>query len=167
MEDGYPFMEKKIAVLSDTHLRHVSGDLLALYEKHLKDKDMILHAGDFVSEDVIDYLSRRPFHGVHGNMDPLGVKRRLPEKEIIKVGPFKIGLVHGWGPPEGLEDRIGDQFKGVDIIVYGHSHRAVNRTKDGVMFFNPGTALGYSSSGMRSIGILTLGETNSGEIIDI
>ncbi|MBW2028326.1 MAG: metallophosphoesterase family protein [Deltaproteobacteria bacterium] len=160
-------METKIAVLSDTHLHGISRDLVELYEKHLKDKDMIIHAGDFVSEEVIDFLVKKPFHGVHGNMDPLEVKKRLPEKKIVRVGRFKIGLIHGWGSPKGLEDKIREQFKDVDIIIYGHSHRPENRVKEGVLFFNPGTALGYTSSGMHSIGVLKLGETISGEIIDI
>ncbi|MBW1997937.1 MAG: metallophosphoesterase family protein [Deltaproteobacteria bacterium] len=160
-------MEKKIGVLSDTHLHGVSRDLVDLYERHLKDVDMIIHAGDFVSEEVIDFLSRKPFHGVHGNMDPRDLKLRLPEKKTIEVGPLKIGLIHGWGAPDGLEDRIRDQFQDVDVIIYGHSHRAANRLKEGVLFFNPGTALGYTSSGMHSIGILRLGDRISGEIIDI
>ncbi|NNG06210.1 MAG: YfcE family phosphodiesterase, partial [Desulfobacteraceae bacterium] len=55
----------------------------------------------------------------------------------------------------------------VDVIVYGHSHQAVNYVKDGILLFNPGTATGFSYSKDHSLGILELGETIRGEIIPI
>jgi len=66
-----------------------------------------------------------------------------------------------------LEDRIAEEFSGVDAIVYGHSHQAVNHLKNGVLYFNPGTATGYSSSGLHSIGLLELGDTIAGRIIPL
>ncbi|MBU1902405.1 MAG: metallophosphoesterase family protein, partial [Proteobacteria bacterium] len=62
-------------------------------------------------------------------------------------------------------DRILPLFDNVDVIVYGHSHVASNHTRDGVLFFNPGTATGYSSSGIHSIGVLELGDYVRGKII--
>jgi hypothetical protein len=55
----------------------------------------------------------------------------------------------------------------VDVIVYGHSHRAMNEVVQGVLLFNPGTASGFSSSGVHSIGILECGDTVKGEIIEL
>jgi predicted phosphodiesterase len=78
-----------------------------------------------------------------------------------------LGLIHGWGSSRGLEERIRQEFKDVDIIVYGHSHCAANHLKEGVLLFNPGTATGYSSSQGHSIGILELGETIHSEIITL
>jgi len=66
-----------------------------------------------------------------------------------------------------LEDRILPLFNGVDVIVYGHSHIASNHMRDGVLFFNPGTATGYSSSGVHSIGVLELGDAVRGEILTV
>jgi len=100
-------------------------------------------------------------------MDALEVKGSLPEKETIQVGPWNIGLIHGWGPSEGIEDRIRLEFSDVDVIVYGHTHRSANHTKDGILLFNPGTAAGYTSSGINSVGVLEFGEKIKGEIIEI
>ena len=159
-------MKIKIGVLSDTHLGQVTDKLVDIYDKYLSDKDMILHAGDIVSPEVIHFLGRKGnFHGVYGNMDPLDARKLLPEKKLIESGPFRLGLIHGWGSSEGLEERILTRFQDVDIIVYGHSHQAVSHFRDGILFFNPGTATGYSNEGIHSIGILEIDDAIHSEII--
>jgi hypothetical protein len=100
-------------------------------------------------------------------MDPQDVKRRLPGKKIIELGPYRLGLIHGWGAASGIEDRILNEFQAVDVIVYGHTHCAANHVRDGVLFFNPGTASGFSSSGLHSIGVLELDETIHGSILTL
>ena len=100
-------------------------------------------------------------------MDPFEIKKALPEKEVIEVGPYRLGLIHGWGSSTGLEERIRHEFRNMDVIVYGHSHRAVNHIRDGVLFFNPGTAIGYTSSGEHSMGVLEINNTIQGRIIKI
>lgn len=160
-------MDVKIAVISDTHLHRVSKNFRNIFNRHLADKDIILHAGDIVSEKVIDFLKEKEVHAVRGNMDPFELQRRLPEKTVLTFGPYRIGLIHGWGPSAGLEDRIASEFQGVDVIVYGHSHVAANHTKGEVLFFNPGTATGYASSGIHSLGILELGDEIIGRIVPL
>jgi uncharacterized protein len=160
-------MKIRIGVLSDTHLTEATGALKGIVERYLRDVDMILHAGDIVAAEVVDYLSQKPFYGVHGNMDPPEVRERLPAKQEIEVGGFRLGLVHGRGPAGGLEERIRPDFPKVHILVYGHSHEPANHTERGVLFFNPGTATGYSSSGVHTVGILEIGESVRGEIIQI
>jgi hypothetical protein len=59
------------------------------------------------------------------------------------------------------------QFSEVDVIVFGHSHKAMNEVVQGVLLFNPGTASGFSSSGVHTVGILECGDTVKGEIIDL
>jgi putative phosphoesterase len=157
----------KIGVISDTHLREVTRELEDIYERYLSDKDLILHAGDIVSGRIVHLFNGKEFHGVHGNMDPREVREMLPGKKIIDLGSLKIGLIHGWGASAGLEGRIRREFHEVDAIVYGHSHHPANFVRDGVLFFNPGTATGFSSSGINSIGILELGDTIQGEIVRV
>ena len=157
----------KIGVLSDTHLGRVTREFKRIYDRYLSDKDLILHAGDITSTVIVDFLGRKNFHGVYGNMDPLDVRERLPEKEIIELGPYRLGLIHGGGPSAGLEDLVWSEFQNVDVIVFGHSHNAVNYLRDGVLVFNPGTATGFSSLGIHSIGVLELGDTIRGEIITL
>ncbi len=158
-------MKLRIGVLSDTHLRHVTRELRDIYDRYLADKDVVLHAGDVVSTEVVDFLSKTNFHGVYGNMDPVEVRKLLPERKIIELGSYRLGLIHGWGASAGLEDRIWAQFAKVDVIVYGHSHQAANHVREGVLLFNPGTATGFSFSGVHTVGELELGDTIRGEII--
>lgn len=160
-------MVKKVGVLSDTHLRRVTKDLRDIIDRHFSGVEMILHAGDFVSVELVRFFKEMNFHGVHGNMDGLDVKRSLPEKEVVQIGQWRIGLIHGWGPPEGIEERIRPEFPDADVIVYGHAHRSANHATEGVLLFNPGTATGYTPSGVNTVGVLELGETVRGEIIEI
>ncbi len=156
-----------IAVLSDTHLSNVTGEFEKIHEQYLSDKDYILHAGDFVSIRVVKFLEGANFHGVQGNMDPVEVRAALPVKKVIKVGSFRLGLIHGWGSPKGLEERLLPEFQGVDAIIYGHSHRPANHLREGVLLFNPGTAGGHILSSNRTMGILRIGDDIRGEIINI
>ncbi|MFC1884641.1 metallophosphoesterase family protein [Thermodesulfobacteriota bacterium] len=160
-------MGMRIGVLSDTHLYRVSAELKEIYSKYLLDTDLVLHAGDIVSLEVVEFLKSKHFQGVSGNMDPLEVKAILPNKKIVRAGKFRIGLIHGWGSSEGLEKRVLGEFTDVDIIVYGHSHRAFNRKKEGVLLFNPGTATGPSLKGGNSIGILDLDDKINSRIISL
>ncbi len=155
----------RVGVISDTHLHRVTKEFKEIYERHLSNKDVILHAGDVVSPEVVEFLSKKNFHGVYGNMDPMEVRDLLPGKKMIELGPYRLGLIHGWGASTGIEDRVYSEFEGVDIIVYGHSHQPANHLKDGVLFFNPGTATGFSSSGLNTIGVLELAHEVQGEII--
>ncbi|OQY44556.1 MAG: hypothetical protein B6240_10295 [Desulfobacteraceae bacterium 4572_87] len=100
----------KIGVLSDTHLNQITQEFVDIYNTHLSDVDMIIHAGDIVSLNIIDFLEKNVFHGVQGNMDPLEIKARLPEKKIVEVGCHRLGIIHGWGAARGLEDRIFPLF---------------------------------------------------------
>jgi putative phosphoesterase len=158
-------MKMKIGVLSDTHLHRLTRDFRDILDQFLWDVDLIFHVGDFVSPEIVEFLSRKDFHGVHGNMDPIEVKEVLPEKKVVQLGHHKVGLIHGFGPSRGLEERIRAEFRDVDVIVYGHSHRAANYVKEGILLFNPGTATGFSFSRNHSLGILEVGETIRGEII--
>lgn len=155
----------KIGVISDTHLGGVTKELMDIFDRHLRDKDVVIHAGDVVSPEVIQFLSQKTFHGVHGNMDPPEVKERLPDRVTVELAGFSIGIIHGWGAATGLEERILPMFQGVDMLIYGHTHRPLNEVHDGVRLFNPGTATGYSASGDHSMGILEIGDTIRADII--
>jgi putative phosphoesterase len=150
----------KIGVLSDSHVSSFDQ----LHEKillALADVDLIIHAGDFVAKDVLDGLKQLgELKAVRGNMDSDELKEILPEKELLEIEGRKIGIIHGWGSPHGIDDRVGNVFSGVDIIIYGHSHYSQNETKNSVLFFNPGQA-------RNSFGILTIGAEVSGEIIEL
>jgi uncharacterized protein len=157
----------KIAVLSDTHVPGAAAELPEDAYKILEKADAIIHAGDFQVASVIDTLqSIAPFYGVCGNMDDHEIRQRLPVRRIIQLGGFAIGVMHGWGSPAGLEDRIRASFKDerIDVLVYGHSHQAKNEWKDGVLLFNPGSPTDSRFAQFKSLGVLTIGEKIAGEI---
>ncbi len=160
-------MAIKVGVLSDTHLQEVTPTLIRIYERHLAGVDVLLHAGDVVSTEVIRFLDRGEFYGVHGNMDPPDVRELLPQSRVLELGGWRIGLAHGTGGPESVEETVAGLFSGVDVIVYGHSHIHSNKVKNGVLFFNPGTATGHCRTGANTVGILELAETVEGRIIGL
>ena len=160
-------MAIKVGVLSDTHLQRVTPALARIYERHLAGVDALLHAGDVVSAEVLSFLDRGAFYGVHGNMDPPEVRELLPQARIVELDGWRIGLAHGTGGPEDVEETVAGLFTGVDIIVYGHSHIHSNKVRNGVLFFNPGTATGSCRSGVHTLGILELARTVKGRIVEL
>jgi putative phosphoesterase len=119
----------KIGVISDTHLREPHLDFKKMIEFHFNDVEKIFHAGDFVDWRIADYLSsQKELIAVCGNMDSQDIQKVFPRKRAIEVEGFKIGLIHGGGPPFGIESRIREEFDEVDAIVYGHSRNPTTLT---------------------------------------
>jgi uncharacterized protein len=161
----------KIGVISDTHIPSVTDRLPERVFAEFRGADMILHAGDIVSQPVLDALGKlSTVIAVCGNMDHLDICESLPAKRIVEAGKFRIGLTHGFGAPGGLIDWVGAQFIDdyVDAIVFGHSHHAMNEVIDGILFFNPGTATDRRFSHELSIGMLEVDDDGiKGRIIEL
>jgi hypothetical protein len=133
----------------------VAQDLPSHIYDEIKNVDMIIHAGDFVDEEVLSKLKKlKTTHAVYGNMDSIELRRSLKAKEVIQAGKFRIGLIHGYGAPRELMDTVRKEFGSVDAIVFGHSHTSVNTVKDGVLFFNPGSPTDTIFATSNSYGIL-------------
>ena len=156
----------KIGIMSDTHLLQVSDWLKQVVEEHFHDVDMILHAGDIVSGQVLAYLESNGVEAVRGNMDYAEVSH-LPAKKVFEIGDFKIGLMHGYGAPHGLPERLRPEFDKIDCLIFGHSHRTMNKTSGGVLFFNPGSAADPRSNRGRTVGVLHVNDRLRGEIINL
>jgi len=153
-------LNRKIGVLSDTHM-YSAEEIPAEILKVFPEMDLIVHAGDFVGSAVFEGLKRLgEVKAVYGNVDSMKLRGLLPDKELLIAGGRKIGVTHGWGGPEGIEQRVKELFNDVDIIIYGHSHRAKIEQIGDVLFFNPGP-------GYQSFGILTIDDDVKGEIIRI
>ncbi|NWG02326.1 MAG: metallophosphoesterase family protein [Syntrophaceae bacterium] len=164
------FLEKdmmKIGVISDTHLREPGPDFKKIIEFHFKEVDKIFHAGDFVDRSIADYLSsQKELIAVCGNMDSRDIGKAFPEKRVVELQGFKIGLIHGGGSPFGIESRIRKEFEEVDAIVYGHTHTPANHQVKNIYLFNPGSPT-RTFIHKPTLGILYLGEKIEGEIIQI
>ena len=157
----------KIAVISDTHSNSISKNLL----NKLKGMDMIIHAGDLIELSVLDCLKsiNSNIKAVSGNMDTPKVKKILPESRILNAGNYKIGITHGRGSPEHLLEFVANKFKNhkLDIIIFGHSHRALNKRIGPTLFFNPGSLTDKVFAEYNSFGILELNDKINAKIVRI
>jgi putative phosphoesterase len=164
---------KKIVVLSDTHLPVRAAKIPKQIIEQFKDADLIIHAGDYQTMEVINNLeSYGKFLGIAGNVDSDDVAEKLPEKAIINIKnenkEFKIGITHGSGPPEGLYVRVLHFFEEKpDCIIFGHSHAPFNEKIDSTLMFNPGSPTDTVFATINTFGILTINNEIKGEIIKI
>lgn len=161
----------RIGVLADTHMPDRAVNLPQKMLDDFKRVDMVMHLGDLVELSVLDKLRSvcKNVTAVWGNMDSPDVREALPEKKIIKVGKYRIGLTHGFGHPGKLIELIAQQFKNdkVDIILFGHSHLPLNETRNGVLFFNPGSPTDKIFSPFNSYGIIEVNDDINARIIEI
>jgi len=159
----------RIGILSDTHIPKAATELPPAVYREFRGVDMILHAGDLVEAEVLKKLGTlAPTHAVCGNMDMPDLKKSLPEKKIIRVEGYKIGLFHGYGPPGRIVNIVAGEFNNVDAIVFGHSHNPLCREIDKTLFFNPGSPTDKIFSPYNSLGMLEVSEKGiRGRIIKI
>ena len=159
----------KILVLSDTHIPIAAQDLPEEIYRAIEGVDMIFHAGDLMDVGVLEKLkSLKETRAVCGNMDSKELCMTLNTKEVINIGKFKIGLIHGYGAPSEIMPTVRREFDKVDVLVFGHSHAAMNVTKDGVLYFNPGSPTDKIFASKNSYGILEVTNKNiEGIIVEI
>ncbi|TAM39614.1 metallophosphoesterase [bacterium] len=160
----------KIGVISDTHISEQSDHLPGAILDAFMSADMVVHAGDMVSLEVIAQLEKvcPKVVGVSGNMDDAAVREKYPVKQILNISGFKIGIMHGWGPPLNLVDILKNAFKedNCDIIIFGHSHEPMNETIGKTLFFNPGSATDKGAP-CNSYGIIEINGKINARIIKI
>ncbi len=161
----------KIGVISDTHFIDTNKVRLPkeVFEV-FNGVDRIFHAGDVISQEVLKQLSKiAPVYAVRGNMDLSGFTKTLPETIVDVIEGVKIGLIHGWGPPQGIKDRIKGKFSPeVRVIIFGHTHHPEIEEKDGILFFNPGSATDKIYTLYNSVGLLTIDSGKAeGEIVEL
>jgi putative phosphoesterase len=121
----------KILVISDTHLPSGLKDadgfsfFSETLQQKIKEADMIIHAGDFESEEAYRLFEKtNKLRAVHGNRDEAFLQKLLPEKLIFEQNGFKFGVTHIAGI--SLNDNTARWYllkeMGVDILIYGHTH---------------------------------------------
>ena len=161
----------KIGVISDTHIPTRAKEIPKAILESLKRVDMIFHAGDLVDLSVLDVLKSicPNVRAVWGNMDPKEVRGCLAEKEVITLGKYRFGLIHGSGVPALLTQAVTDIFKNdnVDIIIFGHSHSPVNEKKGRILYFNPGSLTDTLLSPFNSYGIIEINDEIEARIVKI
>lgn len=120
-----------VGVISDTH-----GLLRPEAMAALEGCDLVIHAGDVGDPAILDRLrSIAPVRAVRGNVDRRPPLSALPATEWVEMGGTTFYVLHI------LEELDLDPAAvGVDVVVYGHSHRPALERRDGVVWLNPGSA---------------------------
>ena len=121
----------RIGVISDTHglLRPEAVELLRM-------SDHIIHAGDIGSPEIIPALEQiAPVTAVRGNIDKTAWARRFPETEVVELGGVHIFVLHD---VHALD--LDPKAAGFAAVISGHSHQPMREVRDGVLYFNPGSA---------------------------
>jgi len=120
-----------VGVISDTHglIRPEAIDAF-------KGTDLIIHAGDIGSPDVLEELKKvAPVHAVRGNMDAGEWAFKLPVSDIIEIGELLLYVLH-----DIYKLDLDPAATGIRAVISGHAHRASAEYKNGVLHLNPGTA---------------------------
>jgi len=123
-----------IGVISDTHGLLRPAALAAL--PALRDSDFIVHAGDVGTPEILTELRAiAPVTAVRGNVDRGGWTRALPRTDVLEAGGASIYVLHILA-----ELDLKPEAAGMNVVVYGHSHVPRQEVKNGVLYFNPGSA---------------------------
>jgi putative phosphoesterase len=146
-----------VAVISDTHMPRGGRRLPEPFVEQISAADLLLHAGDFSTLDVLRELERigPPLSGVHGNVDSAELRRLLPAERIVRVEDARIAMVHDAGPAAGRLERLRRRYGELaDAVVFGHSHLPLHeRAEDGFQIFNPGSPTERRRAPAHTIGL--------------
>ncbi len=121
------FMSKTIAVLSDTH-----GLLRPEVLDRIAGCDVIIHGGDINKPAILDELKQlAPLYVVRGNNDKEWAEG-MPETLTFQIEDVHFFTVHN-------KKFVPKDLPGIDIVVFGHSHKYFEETIDSRLWLNPGS----------------------------
>jgi len=151
--------------VSDTHSpRRWKGCPPTLAEQ-LAGADLILHAGDVCTADVLELLAQfAPVQAVMGNNDlPEVAAWGAPETLELELDGLTVAMIHDSGQAVARTLRMRRRFPDADLVVFGHSHIPMDVTGDGVRVFNPGSPTDRRRQPYGTFGILDI---DSAELVD-
>ena len=117
-------MTTRVLLIADTHLPKRAKALPQQVWDEVETADLVVHAGDWVTEELLDELQERSrkILGCWGNNDGPELRSRLPEIARTVVEGVRIAVVHETGTAKGRETRMQDAFPDTDLLIFGHSH---------------------------------------------
>ncbi len=95
-------------------------------------------------------------------MDDAEIVAALPESRTVHIEDITIGIMHGWGSPYSLDERVFAKMakkypdEKFDVIFFGHSHIPSGTLVGGTRMLNPGAVSGNVDEKFGSFGILTI-----------
>ena len=158
----------RIAVLSDTHAPRFWKGCPPAVAECLDGVELILHAGDVCTPDVLIELSRwAPVRAVLGNNDVPDID--APETLELDLAGLAVAMIHDSGPATGRAGRMRRRFPTADLVVFGHSHIPWNTVQEGQRLFNPGSPTDKRRQPRGTMGLLEItdGELVSADLIAV
>lgn len=150
----------RLIVISDTHIPQRIKELPDILVQEINKADGIIHAGDFTSYRFYENLKSisKKLYAVKGNMDDNYISTNLTDKLIIEIEGKRIGIMHGYGPPYGLEDILLKHFEKdyINIFIFGHSHKSMWLKKGEIYILNPGTPTDYIFAKEQTYAVLSI-----------
>lgn len=128
--------------MSDTHLPKRARALPPVLWEEVDRADVVFHAGDWVTADLLDDLEARASRLIAcwGNNDGADLRSRLPERADETVGGVRFTVTHETGASKGREARMAALYPDADVLVFGHSHIPWDTTAEsGLRLLNPGS----------------------------
>jgi putative phosphoesterase len=120
-----------LGVISDTH-----GILWQEAIAVLRGCDQILHAGDVGASEILETLADiAPVTAVRGNVDTGPWARALPATQVVAADGVSIYILHDLAQLD-----LKPEAAGFRVVISGHSHKPRTEEKNGVLYFNPGSA---------------------------
>ena len=132
----------RLLLIADTHVPNRARDLPAQVWDEVANADVVLHAGDWVTTELLDQLESRAARLVAcwGNNDGPELRARLPERANATLAGVRFTVVHETGTATGREARMSRLYPDCDVLVFGHSHIPWDTTtKTGLRLLNPGS----------------------------
>lgn len=159
----------EIAIISDTHLPRGSRALPEACLKRLRGADLIVHAGDFVTAELLEELrALGPVVAVHGNVDNAAVRAALPATAVVPSGGHRLAVVHDAGPAAGRLRRMRARFADADAVVFGHSHIPLHeQAPGGFQIFNPGSPTDRRRQPRHTMGLCHAGAELQFELVQL
>ncbi|HMC32314.1 MAG TPA: metallophosphoesterase family protein [Candidatus Angelobacter sp.] len=137
-----------LGIISDTH-----GLLRPEAVEFLRGSEHIIHAGDIGSPEIVPELEKiAPVTAIRGNVDVQGWARRFSETEVVELAGRQLYVIHDVNAMD-----LNPRAAGFAAVISGHSHQPKKEVKDGVLYFNPGSAGPRRFSLPVSLGRLVVG----------
>ncbi len=130
----------------------------------LRGSERIIHAGDVGAPEILDRLAAiAPVTVVRGNIDKGTWARKLRQTEVVELAEVSIYVLHDLSRLD-----LKPEAAGFGVVISGHSHIAKQETRNGVLYFNPGSAGPRRFKLPVCVGRLMIeGEKTRGEIVVI
>src|SRR6201988_1565755 len=132
----------RLLLLADTHVPRRARDLPAQVWEEVAQADVVFHAGDWVTPELLDNLTAKSARLVAcwGNNDGPVLRSRLPERAGVLLEGLHFTVVHETGGAAGREARMSRRYPDSDVLVFGHSHIPWDTTTStGLRLLNPGS----------------------------